>query len=195
MRPFLKTLGISLSIALPCCGVFFLIADSLGLLAFSGQAFFSGELWRLLTFPLAHVNLSHLIENMAALAITTLLVLEFELNNRLYLESFFLSGILIALGFGLAVPILPIAGASLGIYSVLGSLSIGGSNFIPRYILIPLLGLSIFAMQGLGLATQQGISTQGINSSLFHLAGFIMGIGLFYLLPRLRPKKAVLKRL
>lgn len=193
MKTVLLSLVTPVGIALACLGTFFLIIDSLVFMSFSGQSFFSGQLWRLFTFPFTHISFSHLIENMAALGISILLMLEFELTSRMFIKIFLLSGILVALGTGLAVPLLPIAGASLGIYAVLGSLSIKGSNFIPKYILMPLLLFSIFAMQAVSMLSGQALTIQGMQSSLFHLMGFGAGIALFYILIRAGRKKKILE--
>ena len=128
---------------------FFLIPDSLNIFSFSGETFFKGQLWRLITFPFAHIGLSHLIENFVALAITSLLAFELGLRGKEFIGIFLLSGILIALADSFLFPTILIAGLSMGIYAVLGS--------------------------------------------LFHLAGFLTGISIFYLFIKLKKKPRILQ--
>jgi membrane associated rhomboid family serine protease len=170
------------------CIAFFFVPSSLSILSFSGKTFFGGEVWRLATYPFAHVNLMHLIENIIALLTTVSLAYEFGLRGKEFITVFLLSGIVIALAEAFLFPVIIIAGLSLGIYAVLGSLSIKGSNFIPKYILIPLLGISVFLKY---LFT--GVSKESLQQSLFHFAGFVSGIAVFYLLIKTRKKKKILQ--
>jgi membrane associated rhomboid family serine protease len=172
------TIVISLSLL-----IFLLIPEAVYLLGFSGELFFSGEIWRLATFSFTHVDLRHIIENIFALGIVSLLAFEFELKSRHFVYCFSLTSILVALADGVLFPAVIIAGASLGTYAVLGSLSIKGSNFIPKFILIPLLGVSSF-----------GITGKNIAQSMLHLSGFIAGILVFYMLISFRNKTRILQR-
>jgi len=163
-------------------GIFFLMPGALQLFSFSGETFFKGEVWRLITFSFTHVNLSHLIENIVALGIISLLAFEFGLKGKYFIYCFLLSSILVALADGFLFPALIIAGASLGIYSVLGSLSIKGSNFIPKPVLVPLFGLSAL-----------GVFHRDLVQSLLHFSGFISGICIFYLLIKIKKKPRILQ--
>ena len=167
---------------------FFLIPNSLAIFSFSGNTFFSGEVWRLLTFPFAHIGLSHLIENIIALAVTSLLAFELGLRGKEFIGVFLLSGIVIALADSFLFPTLLIAGLSVGIYAALGSLSISGPKFIPRFILVPLLGLSAFIKYLFSAFNEQALS-----SSLFHFAGFVTGISIFYIFIKLKKKPRILQ--
>lgn len=168
--------------------LFFFIPSSLNIFAFSGETFFKGQIWRLITYPLVHVGLTHLIENIIALVITALLAYEFGLRGKHFIIVFLLSGIIIALTDAFLFPAILIAGLSLGIYAVLGSLSIKGSNFIPKYILIPLLGFSVFLKY-----IFEAFSIESLKQSLFHISGFVTGIAVFYLLIKIRKKKKILQ--
>lgn len=167
---------------------FFLIPNSLFIFAFSGETFFTGEVWRLLTFPFAHISLSHLIENIIALAVTSLLAFELGLRGKEFIGVFLLSGIIIALADSFLFPTLLIAGLSVGIYALLGSLSITGPKFIPRFVLIPLLASSAFIKYLFGAFTKEVLS-----SSLFHFAGFVTGISIFYIFIKLKKKPRILQ--
>ena len=167
---------------------FFLIPDSLHLFAFSGETFFKGQIWRLITFPFVHISSTHLIENIIALTITSLLALEFGLRGIHFIGVFLLSGIIIALAEAFLFPVILIAGLSVGIYAVLGSLSLKGSNFIPKFILVPLLGSSVFLKYFFSISDKKVLSI-----SLFHFSGFVAGIAVFYLFIKLKKKKRVLQ--
>jgi membrane associated rhomboid family serine protease len=175
------------TIAILCCITFFLVPNSLALFSFSGKFLFQGEVWRLLTFPFAHVNLNHLIENIVALGITSLLAFELGLRGTNFIYCFLLSSFIVALSDAFLFPSYVIAGASLGIYAVLGQISIQGSNFIPKFVLIPLLGLSAFIKN-----LFSGFMPDLLQQSLFHFSGFIIGIGLFYAF-RIKAKKRILE--
>jgi len=162
--------------------VFLLIPNALETLAFSGQEFLGGEVWRIITFSFVHISWTHLIENIITLIVTALLSYEFGLRGKHFIYTFVLSGVLIALSQVMLAPLIILAGASLGIYAVLGSISIKGSTLISEYILIPVLGLSVFLKFIFSLITYpEGISMQLINQSFLHFFGFLSGIILFYI--------------
>ena len=81
-----------------------------------------------------------------------------------------------------------IAGLSAGIYALLGSLSIQGSNFIPKYILIPMLGFSPFFKY-----IFIPFSTKELTQSAFHFLGFLVGIAVFCLIHVPMKKKKILQ--
>ncbi len=170
--------------------MFFLIPNSAQLLSFSGQLFFSGEIWRIITFPFSHVTGIHLMENIAALVIASLLAYEFDLRGKQFILVFMLSGILIAITTGILAPPLKIAGASMGIYAVLGTLSIKGSNFIKKQFLLLIFGGSIaIELVFNAIFCPQCITLISMQSSLFHFTGFIMGIGMFYIVVRHKKRR------
>ena len=179
---------LTLIILIMSLAAFFLIQNSLNIFAFSGETFFGGQVWRLITFPFAHIGLSHLIENIIALAVTSLLAFELGLRGKEFIGVFLLSGIIVALADAFLFPTILIAGLSLGIYATLGSISIKGSNFIPKFIFVPLLGVSAFLKY-----LFSAFDKQLLQSSLFHLSGFVIGIALFYLFVKLKKKKRILQ--
>jgi len=168
---------------------FFMLPESVELLAFSGKALFNLEIWRILTFPFAHISITHLLENILGLSMVTILAYELRLKWHDYFAAFFLTGILIALPEGIFLPSLVIAGASLGIYAILGTLSIKGSNYIPKKYSIPLIGGSVFLSILYKYFTSTEIPIIEIASSSFHLLGFVGGIALFYVLVYRRATK------
>jgi rhomboid protease GluP len=156
-------------------GIFFFMPNAKDDLSYSGQNLMKGEVWRILTFNFVHLNISHLIGNIIAFIITTLLAFEVGLHSEYFMGLFFVSSMTIALVEGLFLPTLIIAGASLGIYSILGGISISGKNLIPVYIFIPLIILSIF-LTGIFAGTNQNT----LIESFFHFFGFMFGLILYY---------------
>lgn len=163
----------SLIVLVLMMGIFFFSDASIQNLSFSGEKFFSGELWRIVTFNFVHLNLPHLIGNVIAFIIIAMLSLEVGLKSEYFILLFFTSSFVIALIEGIFFPTLIIAGASLGIYSILGGVSFTGRRLIPIYFFIPLIILSIF----LNKAFSESVT---LFESLFHFFGFVLGFMLYY---------------
>ncbi len=157
------------------CILFFLVPYSFDVFSFSGGQFWSGESWRLLTFSFTHMNLQHLAENLIALLVVSFLAFEFNLSWRAFGICFLLSSIIIALAGSFFFPVLFMAGASMGIYAVLGALSAKGSRLIRTHTLIPLLGLAIFIEYLFKIFRGESLAQPS-----FHLFGFVTGLGVFY---------------
>jgi len=194
MKYFMKINPIfifSIIIALISTFIFLIIPDSLEIFAFSGIKFISGEVWRIVTFPFTHISLNHLIENIIAIAAVSFLGYEFGLKGKQFLFYFIAVSFIIALADAFIFPLLIIAGASLGLYGIIGVLSIKGSNFIPKLYLIPLLGSSIFLKYFLTLLNCPTCSIT--PQTLFHFSGFLVGISLIYIPKRFKSKKYILK--
>ncbi|MFH1592130.1 MAG: rhomboid family intramembrane serine protease [Candidatus Woesearchaeota archaeon] len=183
---------ISFGIVLVSLFIFFLIPGALEIFSFSGKTFLSGEFWRLITFSFVHITTLHLIENIVAIALVSFLAYEFGLAGRSFVVFFIAVSFVIALADAFMFPLLVIAGASLGIYGVLGVLSIKGSNFVPKVYLIPLLGASVFLKYLLTLFTGSG-SYSDLPQTLFHFSGFVTGLFLFYIPRKFKKRKYVLK--
>ena len=182
---------ISLSLIIISILTFFLVPNSLELFAFSGAKFFSGEFWRIITFSVTHVSLNHLLENIIAISVISFLGYEFGLKGKSFIAYFIGVSLIIAMADAFLFPLLIMAGASLGIYGVLGVLSIKGSNFIPKLYLMPLMGASIFFKYFLSFISCPSCSND-ITQSLFHLSGFITGIFLFYTPRKFKKKEYIL---
>ena len=157
-------------------GVYVALPNAIELLGFSGTAFLSGEFWRIITFPFVHVSNAHLVENLLALFILTLLAYEFKMKVRAFISLFFLSGILLAFFGGLIYPYLVIVGASLGVYSIFGALTIKGQDYIPRYILP-----SLFAFFIIMNIVYNYFVGESFVQPIYHAIAFVVGAGLFSL--------------
>ncbi|MBI2670836.1 rhomboid family intramembrane serine protease [Candidatus Woesearchaeota archaeon] len=163
----------SLIVLVLSIGIFFFVENAQQNLSFVGKKFFSGEIWRIVTFNFVHLSLSHLIGNVIAFIITTMLSFEVGLKSEYFIMLFFVSATSIALIEGIFFPGLIIAGASLGIYSILGGISISGRRLIPLYFFLPLIVLSIFLNKFF-------LDTVTFFEIIFHFFGFLSGLLLYY---------------
>lgn len=184
-----KLIKLSLMIGIAALVLYF-IPGALNLLSFSGEKFFAGEIWRILTFHLVHVNKFHLIENLITFTIIILLGNEIGVSHEEFILCFLGCGIIIALASSLIMPTMMIAGLSLGIYALLGAIAIRGSVFIPKYILIPVFILSIFIKF---FFTGMSGPAEEFASVIFHLTGFIAGIGITILIASVKKKRRFLQ--
>jgi len=182
----------ALVIAALSLGVFFAFPEAVSTLAFSGETFFQGEIYRLFTFPFTHAGRGHLIENLIALAMTTFLAYEIGLRGGYFIFCFLGASFLIALSESPFFPTILIAGASVGIVSILGFISIKGSNFIPKFLLVPILLLPLIIKYGLTV-WETGFSFVSGAEFLFHLSGFGAGIVFFYSFKLLKKEKRILQ--
>ena len=153
------------------------------LLGFSGVSFFAGEIWRIVSFPLVHVSNAHMLENIVALFIVLLLSYEFSFSLKELAFYFFATNLIVAFVTGIIFPSFFIVGASLGLYAVLGALSLKGKEYIPQPVffivfLTIIIGNIIFNML-------RGVT---IAQPMYHAAGFIVGSVLCYLKSRVKTK-------
>ena len=176
-----------IAFSLVITGIFVVVPAAVEILGFSGENFFSGEVWRILSYPLAHANMNHLFENLIALFVVILLSYELNLNLKEFLGVFLLTGIFIALFSGIFFPYLLIVGSSLGIYSIFGALALKEQEIMPWYFFLGIFGIIIFLNLGYSIY-MSGDFTQ----AAYHGAGFVSGIGLIGL-KKLKPKKRILQ--
>jgi len=181
-----------LSIILICIIIFLIVPNAAEIFSFSGIKFLKGEVWRILTFSFTHINLDHLIENSIVLMVVALLAYEFGLRGKLFITYFSLVSILIALLDLFLFPSIIIAGASLGIYGVLGGLSMKGSHFISRTYILSLFGITIFLRSILDFLTKTSFTVS--IQSLLHFSGFIVGIALVSIPRKFKKEKHILNR-
>ena len=180
---FLFFVGFTLTLI----GVFVTFPQAVSLLGFSGQSFFSGEYWRILTYPLAHVSFTHLFENIIALFIVVLLSFELDLELKEFLLVFIGSGILVAFFSGLIFPYFLIVGSSLGIYSIFGALSLKEQEVMPHYLFLGIFGIIIFLNLFYTLYTHEDITQPA-----YHIAGFVSGFA-FIGIQKFQRKKRILQ--
>lgn len=159
---------------------YYFIKNSVVLFGFSGDALFDGEVWRILTFNFIHIDMVHLIGNMIALIITVVLAYELDLSGYDFVIIFLLSGVIISLIEALILPYVIIAGASLGIYAVLGAVTLKGKKFMPQYYFIILVLFSVLLNYLFTCANC--FSSSMLLQAIFHLGGFFIGIGIYSLI-------------
>jgi membrane associated rhomboid family serine protease len=172
----------SLFVFLACCLVFFLFPEALNILSFSGFNFLKGEIWRLFTFPFVHIDFFHLVSNIIALSIITMLALELGLETNLFVGIFLIAGIILALAGGFIFPVITLAGISLGVYAIFGSSLLKGKRLIPKYAFIGLIILSIGVSYF--LTSEINFSELALIQSGFHFSGFLLGLGMFKIIKR-----------
>lgn len=183
-----------LAAAITCISsaIWYIVPDSIHLLSFSGILFLKGEVWRIITYIFTHTSKTHLFENIVALAAVSFLGYEFGLKEKEFLWYFFAASIIIALTSIAIVPTFIIAGASLGIYGVIGALSIKGSSFISKLTLIPIFAVSIFFKDIITVVTCPACEINAMQTA-FHLSGFIAGIFLVTIPTKFKNKKNILQ--
>ncbi len=164
------------------------------ILAFSTKTFFSGEIYRLFTFPFTHIGLPHIVENMLALFVLTILAFEVGLKGTQFVIAFIGASWLVAFGEAPFFPALLIAGASVGIMAISGFVGAKGSKFIPRILLLPILLSPLLLKDGLSILQNGEYNLSSNSSLLFHLSGFIIGAIFFLLLSLTKEDKPVLHR-
>lgn len=167
-------------------GIYVAWPHAVALLGFQGEAFFSGEFWRLFSFPLAHVSSVHVLENVIGLLVVSLLAYELDFHTKSFFWVFLLSGIVVALVSGSLFPFLFIAGASLGVFSIFGALSVRSSAFLPRYVLPLFFGVIIFLNFVFNVLVGGSLAQPA-----YHAAGFVAGAAIFRV-GSLRKRKRVL---
>jgi membrane associated rhomboid family serine protease len=174
-------------IAAICVAVFLLVPTATLILSYSGDQVLAGQIWRLITFPFVHTGINHLVNNLIVLAMTAWLAYEVELEPKQMIAAFIGTSILLALTTLFFIPTLIIAGASVGIFGLLGSTGAKGTRFVPQPTLILVLGASVFIRYLVEIATEGFfIQSSTLMQTLMHSAGFIYGLLLFISLWRYR---------
>jgi len=155
--------------------IFVLVPNAILFLAFKRDAFLAGELWRVLTFPFVHVNGAHLLENVAALLVASLLAYEVGLTLREYIVAFVLACLAVAMTDLTFFPALVLAGASTGIFAIYGAFAMRGSVFVHRGWLVAIIAVTVFTKYGIGMLT--GTVTEAAwLETLMHFIGFCAGL-------------------
>jgi len=176
-----------IAFSLVLAGIFALLPQAVEILGFSGERFFAGEVWRILSYPFAHVTAGHFFENLLALFVVVLLSYELNLGLKEFVGVFLLTGILVAFFSGIFFPYLLIVGSSLGIYSIFGALALKEQEIMPQYFFLGIFGIIIFLNLGYSVY-MSGDYTQ----AAYHGAGFVSGMGIIGL-KKFTPKKRILQ--
>ncbi|MFH1972299.1 MAG: rhomboid family intramembrane serine protease [archaeon] len=151
--------------------IFVIFSNAINFLTFSGESFFNGELWRILTFSFVHISEIHLIENIIAIFILNMIILQLNLKFKEIIYPLVGGVIILPLIEGIFFPTIVIAGASLAIYSLFGSLTFKFKNNLIKIGYLSLF-LFIFAMD----IIYTYLNNLGIENSILHPLAFILGI-------------------
>jgi membrane associated rhomboid family serine protease len=166
----------------------FAIPAAKELLALDPARFFSGEVWRLLTYQFIHNSASHLLENTAALLLSVLLA--FELGSRFtdYTATYLSSGVLAILPLWLVSPFMAL-GASTAVYGSFGFLSRASAKFkIRPYFLLAIVTL-LTAANAAYMHYAAGQASKAIAQQfLAHISGLLFGYYFCILVARLRER-------
>ena len=157
----------------------FLIPDHVNKFALIAEKVYSGELWRFLTYPFTHLNLSHLVQNIIGLAIVTMLVLELKIPFSDFSITYFITGFFAALPLWMIINFVAL-GASAAIFGAFGfaSMKFKEFNIKPIYVILALTA-AIFSSFFLNLSVP---NSQNLLQALAHFSGLAAGIGLFFLM-------------
>jgi len=129
-----------------------------------------GEFWRFLTYPFAHLNTGHLIENLVGLLIITAGIVELKTRFSDFSSIYLLAGFLAVLPLWFIIQFTAL-GASVAIYSIFGLIALESKKYeIKEWHMLVLFSGIILAEAYLA-----GASTAKL-SSLSHLSGLIFGI-------------------
>lgn len=156
----------------------------------------SSELWRFLTYPFIHLDLMHLLENIAGLCLVAFIAVElktaFSDFSGAYLSSGFLS--VIPIWIILAFTAL---GASNAIFGVFGLISQETKKYhISSLLIFAVISIVIFLNSIISFFSY-GVSEQFMVSSsqsIAHFSGFVFGIGFYFLLLKIKPIITIRKR-
>ncbi len=173
MKEYLITPGVIAVISV----MMILLPASALVYSFQGQAFFAGDFYRILSFPFVHVNFAHLAQNMAAILITAALAYELAFSAFSYSLIFSAANMLLAVVAIFFFPQTYLAGASFGVYAVMGGLGLQKNPYLSRKFLFAVL-----------LATLVIGSLTMSKSTNFHILGFGIGTVLFLLTNKKRPQ-------
>ncbi len=157
----------------------FLVPGSEKRLALDADKFFSGEYWRIVSYPFVHLNWSHLIENIVGLALVGFIAFELKTKFFDYSLTYFSSGILAVLPLWLIVSFIAL-GSSAAIYGLFGFVALGISKFglKARNVLFVVV-LVIFGRFFYSLFFGGEVKFYLIQA-LAHFSGLVFGLGLFF---------------
>jgi len=145
------------------------------------------EPWRFFTFQFFHVDVFHLLENMAGLIFVAFIAIELDVDFKSFLSVYLLSVFVVFLPVILVFPLATVAGNSTGIYGILALCLIKSRKLISSKITMPLLTALIFSFSILNFILCGMCFLTYFKGEFFHFAGFTVGI-LANFLPTPKPK-------
>lgn len=158
----------------------FLLPAGAVLYAFQANAFLAGEWWRIASFPFVHVDWNHFTQNMIALSFSAALAFELSMSASAYSIIFAGANISLAILAIIFFPQTYLAGASFGVYAVMGGLGLQKNPYLKLPVLFGILsGVAL-----IGLLSQT-------KSAFFHVLGFSLGSAIFLIKNTTQRKKGV----
>ncbi|MDD9953786.1 MAG: rhomboid family intramembrane serine protease [Candidatus Woesearchaeota archaeon] len=148
-----------------------------------------GEVWRFFTYQFAHIDLSHLLENIVGFMLLGVLVYEIGMLPLMFVVVYLLTGIVGALPIWF-VTHATILGASSAVY---GGFGVIAYNLPRKYLktntlLFAIIAIIIFpTMLSLLRGDVTNTFIASFIQSLFHLSGLFVGSFLFLALRKLQP--------
>ncbi len=133
----------------------------------------SGEFWRLLTFQFAHLNSSHLMENIMGAGIAAGIATELKMRVQKFSWVYLLAGLLAVIPIYFVSPFVAL-GASGAIYGAFGAVAMDAKKFgLDSKILLGLLAATIVAQ----ILIIKNIPN--MQQGAAHFSGLVVGVVLF----------------
>jgi membrane associated rhomboid family serine protease len=133
----------------------------------------SGEFWRLLTFQFAHLNSTHLLENIMGAGIAAGIATELKMRAQKFSWVYLLAGMFAVIPMYVVAPFIAL-GASGAVYGAFGAVAMDAKKFgMDSKILIGLLAATIIIQ----IALVNNIAN--IQQGAAHFSGLLIGIALF----------------
>ncbi len=139
------------------------------------------EFWRFGTYQFAHLDWSHLIQNIVTLGLVSFIAVELKTRFKFFSINYFLAGLVAVLPLWIISPFVAL-GASVAIYSCFGYFSPKTKQFKLKVWLI-IIGIKVFIFLKPILTLISGAEGFGfaLKQSLAHLSGFVFGLLGFYM--------------
>jgi membrane associated rhomboid family serine protease len=159
--------------------IIFIIPGSADKLALMPEKIQLRQYWRFVTYPFAHLNARHLIENIVGAALVGIIATELKTDFAVFALVYILSGFLAALPLWFALQFIAL-GASTAIFGGFGMVSLETKKYNMKSMLIILLFVPfIFARTMMSISSPESLAP-ALKQDLAHLSGFIFGIGMFF---------------
>lgn len=161
--------------------IIFFIPNQVSLFGFSLDGIKSGKFYSVFTFMFSHLNISHLILNLAGILLGLVLYLEYKFKVLEYIFIYFISGLLSVLVMMFFFPNFVFLGASACVYGTFGALSLKKKFRIPRCFLFGAFLLSIY-LPLLVNYLNKTFSILIVNQAYLHTCAFFIGALVFIIL-------------
>ncbi len=146
----------------------------------------AGEYWRFATFQFDHLNIAHLLENMAGLVFLIMLAYELRTRVKEFMFVYLTAGMLSILPLWIIMRFTAL-GASNAIYGGLGLLILGLSVIFSRtWLILSIVVVALFSNTIYIVITSGTYAADTIIQDIGHFSGFLYGLILFYTIRTVR---------